>query len=172
MALERTVSHQYLVLPLTASSLKVQLMNKCFPLNCGLTDLPVYLILFFLRCYPVLQNQCSREKPVGNKIQIEDMLLVCVVLSADMLWVLFTLVETGHAQVNGVFLWRGRQRSLEAAIVSPQVLTQSVVDSLFQWKRGSLKLLERNDVYLKEGITFTFTYDCWAVQRCVNPWIM
>lgn len=109
---------------------------------------------------------------MGSNIQVEDVLLVCLVLSADMLWVLFTLVETSHAQVNGVFLWRGRQRSLEAAVVSPQVLTQSVVDSLFQWKRGSLKLLERNDVCLKERINFTLLYDCWAVQRCVNPWIM
>lgn len=64
-----------------------------------------------------------------------------------------------------------RERSLEAVMFSFQVLTKSAVDSHFQWKYGSLKLLGRSDVCLKERIGFRFSYDWWAVRRCVNSWI-
>lgn len=65
-----------------------------------------------------------------------------------------------------------RRRSLEAVVFSSQVLTKSAAHGHFQWIYGSLKLLGRNDVCPKERIGFRFSYDCWAVRRCVNSWIM
>lgn len=74
-------------------------------------------------------------------------------------WVLFTSGNMSCRGEHCCFPVEGmaRKRSLVATVVSFQVLSKSVVDSLFRWKYGSLKLLGRNNVCLKERIHFRFS---------------